>query len=306
MQRWDLIIIGAGAAGLSTALWAGRLGLPALVLERDDRPGGQLHLHRLPVVDYPGLPVTEPQVMVEELAAGARRMGATVRYGCTVTAIQPVHDDPQVRWRIESSEGRFLARDLVVATGLSPRRLTVPGADELYRAGLVRRPTQEPDWFRGRDVVVIGGGDRAAENALLLGPLARSVTLIHRRSTLRARPALAEPLPEAGVRLLLGQSVDRIDLAAGRALLHLSDGQSIEADGVCPYIGNGPNTDLLHDLMPLGADEVETDRWGATGLPGLWAVGDLATAPPYQSLSRAAGDGMGVAKAIVLSHSHPS
>lgn len=301
MQRWDLVIIGAGAAGLSTALWAGRLGLTALVLERAERPGGQLHLHRLPVVDYPGLPVTEPAVMAAELAAGAQRMGATVRFSCTVTAIEPVDDTPPMRWRIESSDGPFLARDLVLATGLSPRRLSGPGAADLYQAGLVRRPTQEPDWFHDRDAIVIGGGDRAVENALLLGPIARSVTLVHRRPELRARQALAQHLPEAGVRLLLDKSVTRIEVVDGRALLHLSDGQTLEADAVCPYIGNGPNTDLLQGLLPVGEDPVEIDRWGATSLPGLWAVGDLATPAPFQSLSRAAGDGMAVAKAIVLS-----
>lgn len=304
MQRWDLVIIGAGAAGLSTALWAGRLGLTALVLERAERPGGQLHLHRLPVLDYPGLPVTEPAVMAAELAAGAQRMGATVRLGCAVTSIQPVDGDPPMRWRLESSDGPFLARDLVLATGLSPRRLAVPGAAELYQAGLVRRPTQEPDWFRGRDVIVIGGGDRAVENALLLGPIAKSVTLVHRRPELRARQALAQHLPEAGVRLLLERSVTRIELAEGRAVLHLSDGQLLQADAVCPYIGNGPNTGLLQGLLPVGEDEVQTDRWGATALPGLWAAGDLATPAPFQSLSRAAGDGMSIAKAIVLSHTH--
>lgn len=301
MQRWDLIIIGAGAAGLATALWAGRLGLTALVLDRAERPGGQLHLHRLSVVDYPGLPVTEPGVLADELAAGARRMGATLRLGCAVTAIHSVTEADGMRWQVESADGPLLARDLVLATGLSPRALGVPGEAELYQAGLVRRPTQEPDWFRGREVVVIGGGDRAVENALLLGPVAASVTLIHRRAELRARPALTKDLPAAGVRLLLDRSVTRIDLTGERATLHLSSGKSITANAVCPYIGNGPNTGLLQGLLPVGEDEVQTDRWGATGLPGLWAAGDVATPAPFQSISRAVGDAMGVAKSILLS-----
>lgn len=305
MQRWDLVIVGAGAAGLATALWAGRLGLTALVLDRADRPGGQLHLHRLPVVDYPGLPVTEPRALAAELAAGAQRMGATLRLGCAVTAIQPLAGADGAHWQIESRDGLFLARDLVLATGLSPRPLGVPGEAELYQAGLVRRPTQEPDWFRGRDVVVIGGGDRAVENALLLGPIAQSVTLVHRRPALRARPALTERLPEAGVRLLLDLSVTQVDRSGEGACLHLSNGQSLRANAVCPYVGNAPNTGLLQGILPLNSGELQTDRWGATSLPGLWAVGDLATPAPFQSLSRAVGDGMGVAKAILLRHAQP-
>jgi thioredoxin reductase (NADPH) len=225
-------------------------------------------------------------------------MGAEVALGCTVTAIQPISGPDGERWQVESTSGRFVTPDLVLATGLSPRRLGVPGEDALYRAGLVRRPTQEPDWFRDRDVVVIGGGDRAVENALLLTRIAHSVTLVHRRDHLRARPALAEQLPAAGVRLLLGLSVQSIQIEAENAELTLSDGRAITAGAVCPYLGNSPNLSLLRGLW---AGELVTDRWGATALPGLWAVGDLATPAPFQSLSRAVGDGMGAAKAILLS-----
>jgi thioredoxin reductase (NADPH) len=305
MQCWDLIIVGAGPAGLATALWAGRLGLSALVLERADRPGGQLLLHRFPVVDYPGLPVTPPDALAEELAAGARRMGATLRFGCTVTAIEPVADPTGARWRVQGTAGPLLARDVVLATGLSPRRLGIPGEEALYAAGLVRRPSQELDWFRNRSVVVIGGGDRAVENALLVAPVAGSVTLVHRRPALRARPALATELPGAGVRLLLGLVVRQIEVTGQIARLRLSDGQELRAEAVCPYIGNSPNSGLLAGLLPLVDGEVQTDRWGATALPGLWAVGDLATPAPFQSLSRAVGDAMGTAKAILLSRRAP-
>lgn len=299
-RHWDLIIIGAGAAGLSTALWAGRLGLGALVLESADRPGGQLHLHRMPVVDYPGLPVTEPGELAKELAAGAHRMGATLQFGCRVTAIRPISEG-QLRWQVESSLGSFSTPDLVLATGLSPARLNLPGEAELHQAGLVRRPTQEPDWFRDRAVVVIGGGDRAVENALLLAPIASRVTLVHRRQQLRARAALADQLKSAGVHLLLDLTVTRFEVGAEGALLHLSDGSNLQAEAVCPYVGNLPNTSLVEGLF--GSAPLETDRYGQTALPGLWAVGDLATPAPFQSLSRAVGDAMGAAKAILLSRS---
>jgi thioredoxin reductase (NADPH) len=314
LERWDLIIVGAGAAGLATALWAGRLGLSALVLDQADRPGGQLHLHRLPVVDYPGLPPTDPKGLAAELAAGALRLGASVRLGWTVTAIRLLAG-AEDRWAVETPNGTLRTPDLVLATGLSARRLGVAGEAALWEAGLVRRPSQERDWFQGRDVVVIGGGDRAVENAVLLAPVARSVTLVHRRLELRARPALAEQLEGSGVRLLLGLTVDQIQVSGETASLTLSDGQRLVATAVCPYVGNQPNRGLLQDLLARGdqglgpsawapipsTGEVETDRLGRTGLPGLWAVGDLATPAPFQSLSRAIGDAMSVAKAILLS-----
>lgn len=293
---WDVLIVGGGMAGLSAAIWARRLGLSTLVLEREPDVGGQLHRIGFPIVDYPGLQPCRGALLAAQLKSQAAAAGAALR---TTEGAQTLHVSARV---CDNGGQREQVQALIIATGLSPRRLGVPGEGDLYRAQLVRRPSQEPDWFRTRRVAVIGGGDRAVENALLLAPLAGSVWLIHRRPDLSARPSLQARLREApSVRLRLGVQVTEIAVHGPSATLALSDGSELSVDAVCPYIGNQPNTDLVRgqlDLDPVGY--IRTDATGQTSAPGVYAVGDVRTSPHFQSLSTAAGQAMVAAKQIAL------
>ncbi|MFZ5827468.1 MAG: NAD(P)/FAD-dependent oxidoreductase [Bacillota bacterium] len=296
---WDLIIIGAGMAGLSTAIWARRLGLSALVLEREQQPGGQLTAIRGRIVDYPGLDLPEGAALTERILRQAREAGAELRPDWEAQAVDAAG------LTCEATNGQVTGRAMVIATGLTARRLGVDGEEELYRHRLVRRPSHDMAWFRSKRVVVIGGGDRAVENALMLAATASQVTLLHRGPQLRARAPLAAPLrAHPQVELRLNTSVTRFAVADGRARIAARSGSTpveLEADAVCIYIGNRPNSGLVQGQVELDSEGyIVTDRYGRTSVPHLYAVGDVCTPPSFQSLATAAGQAMVAAKQIAL------
>lgn len=304
-KPWDVVVVGAGIAGLSTAIWARRLDLSAVVLEAKRTPGGQLQELTFPIPDYPGLPGVQGPDLAQILHRQALDAGAEVRLDTPVLAL-----DPRLRTCSTPTE-TFQGRALVVATGLRPRRLEVPGEGDLYQAGLVRRPSQDPTWFRGKRVAVVGGGDRAAENAGLLLTEGAEVFLIHRRRKLRARKALAAPLFQARnlhflwdtrVTAFVVQPSTPSRPAAATLLLTGPQGPAeLEVDAVCIYIGNVPNDGLLSQA---GAALVHGDVSAtSTTFPGIYAVGDVNLPPAYQSLVACAAQAMVTAKAIALERS---
>ncbi|HYG60644.1 MAG TPA: NAD(P)/FAD-dependent oxidoreductase, partial [Symbiobacteriaceae bacterium] len=289
---------GAGIAGLSTAIWSRRLNLSTLVLEQSPHEGGQLRAIAQPIIDYPGVQAASGPDLAGALRRQAADAGAVLRLGEPVTAVDlPAHS-------CSTPSGVVCWQALVLAAGLTARRLGVPGESELYSHGLVRRPSRDPAWFRGKRVAVVGGGDRAAENALMLASLAEQVYLIHRRAGLRARESFQEPLRQApNVEWLLCTEVSSFRFDPLRLCLAQPERDwELPADAVCIYIGNRANASLVAgrvDLDPAG--RVLVDRNGQTSAAGVYAVGDICTPPEYQSLATSAGQAMVVAKHIALS-----
>lgn len=297
----DLVIIGAGMAGLSTAIWARRLGLSATVLEREEQAGGQLTAIAGRIVDYPGLSLPDGTALTRRLLQQAREAGVDLRLDWRVESVQGES------LRCQTNRGAIQADALVIATGLSARRLEVLGEDELYQHRLVRRPSHDLGWFAGKRVAVIGGGDRAAENGLMLTRSAAAVHLLHRGERLRARPSLAEELlAHPGVTVHLETGAERFTVEGDAVRIAArSAGQPVEltVDGVCIYIGNRPNSRLLQGQVALDPQGyILTDRYGQTSHPRIYAVGDVCTPPAFQSLATAGGQAMAVAKQIGLLH----
>jgi thioredoxin reductase (NADPH) len=298
-EHWDVLIIGAGIAGLSTAIWAQRLGLNALVLEQQPSVGGQLRWISPPIEDYPGLPATPGSAFAGQLEEQAESAGAVIHPEERVTSV-----DLDAK-RCDTASGSYWGHALVIATGISPRRLDIPGEETVQSMGLVRRPSLELEWFRHKDVAVIGGGDRAVENALKLAPVTRKVYLIHHKEQLRARSDFQADLMRAeGVRFWRNSRVTAITPPGCRIALQIDqegNSRSLEVDALCVYIGNRPNTRfLLGRVGTAKAGYVTTDAFGQTELPGVYAVGDVCTPPEFQSLISAAGQAMVVAKQIAL------
>ncbi len=299
-QAWDLVVIGAGMAGISTAIWARRLGLSALLLEREREPGGQLTAIAGRIVDYPGLDLPEGAALTERLIRQARELGADIRLGAPVLSVD-------LRGRTCTLAGGQVVtgRSLVLATGLTAKRLDIPGEAELYQQRLVRRPSHDMAWFSGKRVAIIGGGDRAAENALMLSDTAAWVHLIHRGRQLRARATFADSLSQhERISVHLNAHVQSFTVGGGQATIALEqDGNLVRlpVDGVCIYIGNRPNTELAAGQVAL-TDEgyIVTDRTGQTTVPGVYAAGDVCTLPSFQALVTAAGQAMMVAKQIAM------
>lgn len=300
----DVVIIGGGPAGISALIWCHRLGLDALLVERQESLGGQLEAIHNPIVDYPGLPVENGRALRDRLVAHVERLGCTYRCGVDVQAC-----DVRAK-RLATSAGELAARALIVATGSRPRRLGVPGEAEMIARGEIYSATRDAQRFAGKRVAVVGGGDRALEGALLLAEAGAHVTLIHRSNTYRARPEYLEPVLRHPNVTRLEHAVVTSILGTGRVegvavTLRHPDGRHEErllaVDAVFVRIGVEPNTDLVRGQVDTNADgTLRVDDQGETSMPGVFAAGDVCTPPQFSSIALSVGQGMVAAKAIAL------
>ena len=295
----DVVIIGAGPAGLSAALWCDELGLDTLLLERNESYGGQLHSIYGPVENYPGLRADNGS---EFLAHFAERVDAADFDLWTNVAIDKV-DLKAKRVHLASGE-ELQSISLIIATGVRRRQLGIPGETEFAGRGVVASATRDAKQLAGQDVCVIGGGDAAAENALLLAKICPTVTLVHRRKKLRARQSFIEELQgqhcitvfsESVVTRILGEDrVEAVEILRKDALKPFE----MAVRGVVVRIGVEPNTELFHDqlkLDDLGYVHVTNEQ--ETSVTNVFAIGDVSNslAP---TISGAAGSGATAAKVI--------
>src|SRR5438445_1635178 len=185
----DVLIIGAGPAGLSAARWCDQLGLDTLVLEEHEEIGGQLLSVHNPIENYLGVRVENGRELRDRFAEQISECDFDLWTNVEIQSI----DLKSKRLLLRSAE-ELQSIAIVIATGLRRRKLGIPGEDEFRRRGLIESATRDRDQFAGKDVCVIGGGDAAAENALLLAEVCPTVTLVHRGKKLRARREFTEAL----------------------------------------------------------------------------------------------------------------
>jgi thioredoxin reductase (NADPH) len=295
-KEQDVVILGTGPAGLAAAVYAARADRKPLVLAGPDL-GGQVALTNA-VENYPGFP--------EGIGGGdlfsmfqkqAERFGAVVDFS-TANEV-----DLTVRpFRILADTGEYLARTLIVATGASPRRLGVPGEVEMLGKGVSYCATCDGAFFRGRNVVVVGGGDSALEEGIFLTRYVSQATILHRRNELRAGPLLrARAESNDKIRMLLDTIVDEIrgeDAVQAVAVHNVSSGKPdvLPAEGVFIFIGHDPNTALFRGKLDMDAQGyIRVDDRMRTSVPGVFAAGEAAD-PFFRQIATSAG--MGVAAAI--------
>jgi thioredoxin reductase (NADPH) len=292
-----LLIIGAGPAGYTAAIYAARAGLKP-VLVAGLQPGGQLTI-TTDVENYPGFAaaVQGPWLM-EQMRAQAEHVGTTIAHDL-VTKV----DLSRRPFRAECDSGDvYLADALIIATGAQARWLGVPGEAELSGFGVSACATCDGFFFRGRDVAVIGGGNSAVEEALYLSNLARRVTLVHRRDSLRAERILQDRLfAKENVTVLWDQVTEAMlgtDAArpVARALLlrHAKTGERRElpVEGIFVAIGHDPATALFRGQLEMdsGGYLAVTPGGTRTSVPGVFAAGDVAD-HVYRQAVTAAGTG---------------
>ncbi len=297
LPAYDLIIVGAGPGGLSAAIYAGRSRLRSLVLEKS-APGGQV-LGAPAIHNYPGFP---DGVSGAELSARmkeqAEKFGAEIRF----EEARSVRIDG-VSKLVTTTGATYRAPALIIATGADARRLRVPGEEKFLGRGVSYCGTCDAPFFRDKPVVAVGGGDSAAEESVYIARFAKSVTLIHRRSALRASKQLQE-LAEACPRVsfLLQHVVDSIsgkEHVEGVEARHVASGEKkfIPCEGVFIFIGNEPNTAFVADLLPLDSTgHIATKPDMETPVSGIFAVGDVRR-DSYRQVATAAGDGVVAAMA---------
>jgi len=302
----DVIIIGAGPAGLSAAFWCDELGLDTLVLEQAAEIGGQLHRVYNPINNYLGLKARNGREMLEHFSAGVEDAGFDLWTGAEIESI----DLRAKKISLRSGE-RLQSIAIVLATGVRARTLNLPGEKEFAGKGMIESATRDRDLFAGQDVCVVGGGDAAAENALLLAEVCPTVTLVHRGKKLRARREFVQRLqPNHAVTVFTESVLTRIigeDRVEGVEILR-KDGLKpfqLAVRGVLIRIGVEPNTELFRDQVELGQrNYIVVNGEQETSVPMVFAAGDVSN-PNAPTISGATGAGATAAKVIAARLSAP-
>ena len=293
-----MIIIGGGPAGYTAALYAARAGFDTLVLERLSA-GGQMALtHQID--NYPGFEDgIDGFSLADKMKKQAERFGAkskTAEVACLDLAAEPK--------RIETTSGMFLAKTVVLATGANPRELGVEKESELVGRGVAYCAACDGMFYRGKTVVVVGGGNTAAADALLLSRIAEKVILVHRRDTLRATKIYHKPLMQAeNVEFRWNSRVKELIHEAKITGVRLSDvntgeESTIACDGVFVSVGRKPATEFLRGQVIL--DEkgyVVAGEDTKTNIPGVYAVGDMRTKELRQIVTAVADGAVAVHEA---------
>ena len=295
MKTYDVLVVGGGPGGYTAALYAARSGLSVAVLEKLSA-GGQMATTSM-IDNYPGFPDgVDGFDLGQQMEQQAQKYGAETIYG-EVTEVD-LHAEPKI---VRSSEGDFSGRTVILATGAYPRELGLPEEQELRGRGVAYCATCDGMMFRGKTVVVNGGGNTAVEDALYLSKLCAKVYLVHRRDQLRASAVYRKALDEQGVEILWNSRVTGLrkeKYLTGVELEDVKTGEKRElaCDGIFVAIGRVPDTALFAgqvELDPTGY--IVADETCRTNVSGVFAVGDVRTKAVRQVVT-AAADGANAAR----------
>ena len=289
----DVVIVGSGPAGYTAAIYTARAQLNPVVLAGSVTAGGAL-MNTTEVENYPGFieGIMGPELM-NQMQEQAERFGTDIRYE-DVTALELEGDVK----RITTSDGVYEARTVIISTGSEYRHLGIDGEERLSGHGVSYCATCDGFFFKDQDIVVVGGGDSAMEEATFLTRFARSVTVVHRRDELRASAVMAKRAQEDPKISFAWNSrvveLDGEDSLTGVTLEDTvtGDRRRLEATGLFVAIGQVPRSELVADVLELDEAgyikvEVPSQR---TRIPGVFACGDVAD-PTYQQAITAAGSG---------------
>ena len=271
---YDMLIIGGGPGGYTAALYAARAGLSVLVLEKL-AAGGQMV--ETPQIDnYPGFTEgIDGYTLGQQMRENAERFGAESRFA-EVTELKLTGNVKTAY----TQDGVFYGRTVVIATGAGPKYLGVPGEQELTGRGVHYCAACDGMFYRGKTVVVVGGGNTAVADALLLARVAKKVIVVHRRDSLRAARVYHKPLQEAeNVEFVWNSAVEEI--RTGKVLIQnvkTGEHRELACDGVFVGIGRQPATWLVKGVVELDEQGyIRSDESTETNLPGVFAVGDVRT-----------------------------
>jgi thioredoxin reductase (NADPH) len=298
MRIEDVVIIGSGPAGLTAAIYAARANLSPLVFE-GLQPGGQLTI-TTEVENFPGFahPIEGPELM-DAMREQAIRVGATVKINFIINV-----DLSQRPFKLTLDSGdEVYTKTLIIATGASAKWIGIPSEQVLQNRGVSACATCDGFFYRNKDVVVVGGGDTAMEEAIYLSKMCNSVTVIHRRDTLRASKAMADrAMANPKIKFEWNAEVNEIkdvslNKVTGVILKNTVDGslKEISCDGVFVAIGHTPNTMLFIDQLPMDENGYLLTNGVKTPVDGCFAAGDVWDTHYRQAITAA---GMGCQAAI--------
>lgn len=292
---YDVVIIGGGPAGYTAALYATRAGLSTLLLEKL-AAGGQMALtHQID--NYPGFPKGIDGFMLGQyMKEHAENFGAKTRF--TEVTQADLLQNPK---RIITDAGEFLAKTVVIATGANPKKLGIDKEDALTGKGVHYCAACDGMFYRSKTVAVIGGGDSAVADALVLSRMAEKVYLIHRRDTLRATKIYYKALEEANnIQILWNTEVTEFlgdNKISGISIknTHTKEETQLDLDGVFISIGRQPATDLFEDSLDMDQNGyLISEETTCTNIPGVYAAGDVRTKLLRQVVTAVADGAMAV------------
>jgi thioredoxin reductase (NADPH) len=289
MEKYDNIIIGAGPAGLSAALYSARAGKKVLLLDKAT-PGGQIYLSSL-VENYPGVKSTDGQKLVEIMLEQVKSFGAEVK------PFNEVLETDLKAKTVKTKDAEYHAESIIIATGNRWKKLNVPGEEKFVGRGVSYCATCDGPFFKNQTVAVIGGGNTAVEEGLHLTNFASKVILVHRREELRAEKYIADKaLNHEKMEFLWNSEVVSINGNEKVESLTVKNNKTneektIELGGVFIFVGMLPNSEMFKGQIDL--DErgyIVTNEKMQTSLPGVYAAGDVRSSPVKQ-ITTAAADG---------------
>ena len=295
-QHVKVLVIGGGPTGLSAGLYAARAELQPVVLTGMTL-GGQAAITHI-IENYPGFPEGLPGPELGELFKNqAERFGAQIVYD-TATEV----DFSEQPYRVKTYSGEYTADAVIIATGANPRYLGIPGEEKLTGRGVSYCGTCDGFFFKGKDVVVVGGGDSAMEEGSFLTRYADKVTVVHRRDELRASQILQKrAFDDSKIDFIWDTTIEEIkgdEEVKSVQLKNLitSETSTFDTDGVFIFIGHNPNTEMFTDVLELDDNGyIVVNKFMETDVPGVYAAGEVAD-PHFRQVITSAG--MGAAAAI--------
>lgn len=294
MERiYDMIVIGGGPAGYTAALYATRAGLDTVVLEKLSA-GGQMALTSQ-IDNYPGFEEgIDGFELGEKMQAGAERFGARTELA-EVLSVDFTNDIK----KLETDSGDFYGKTVVISTGANPRELGVEKEQSLVGRGVNYCAACDGMFYKGKKVAVVGGGNSAVADAMILSRLAEKVTIVHRRDTLRATKVYHDALEKAeNVEFTWDSVVTELlyeEKLTGLNLKNVKTGEEsvLECDGVFVSVGRAPVTELFKDVLELDkGGYIVADESTKTSVPGVFAAGDVRTKALRQVVTAVADGAM--------------
>lgn len=277
MEKYDIIIIGAGPGGLTAGIYAGRQGTKNLIIDRDLAGGIGREVPEME--NYPGFDNISGLELIEKMKAQATK-NTELHEMENVTEI--IKNDGEYRFTVKTDKDEYQTKSIILATGSSHRHLEAKGEEEFLGKGVSYCATCDGFFFQGRDIVMVGGGNSALQEALYLNNLGANVTLIHRRDEFRAQKHLQDQIKEAGINTILNATVEEIKgemLVESVTLKDTKTGELSELpiNGVFISVGYVPHTELAKQLNVKLDDSghIIIDKDQKTNVDYVYAIGDV-------------------------------
>lgn len=278
MEKYDIIIIGAGPGGLTAGIYAGRQGTKTLILEKELTGGVGREVPEME--NYPGFDLISGMALIEKMKNQCEK-NVEIHEFEEVIEVTPISED-EYHFEIKTSENSYLSKAIIIATGSAHQHLNVPGEEEFKGRGVSYCATCDGLFFKDKDIVMVGGGNTALQEAIFLNNLGCNVTIVHRRDEFRAQKILQEKIVEKGIKTITDSVVESINGDMLVESITLKNKKTDEVtvlptNGVFISIGYKPYSEIA-DQLNVELDETNhiiTDKWQKTNVEYVYSAGDI-------------------------------